>query len=120
MSIDKRKYPRLNAQVEVVVKNISHDAVNFKEDTKLLTRDVAVAGICIVTRKPLKISDVVEMDIKLPSGQNAHAVGVVCWIAEQGSVKGLGLSDFYVGVKFTQITNSDRSLIGQFVFDNMK
>lgn len=117
---DKRKYPRLNAKVEIAIKNVSTDAINFKEETKLVTRDLGVAGVCIVTRKALKVGDVIEMKIDLAAGTRISPTGAVRWIAEQGTVKGLGLSDFYVGVQFTNISNNDRALIGQYIYDNME
>jgi c-di-GMP-binding flagellar brake protein YcgR len=117
---DKRKYPRLDAKVDIVIKNVSRDAINFKDETKLVTRDITVAGVCFVTRKSLKVGDVIEMKIILPNGEPVSPTGVVRWVAEQGTVKGLGLSDFYVGVQFTNITNGDRALLGQYIYENMK
>jgi len=84
-----------------------------------VSRDIGSAGICIVARKPFAVNDVVELNITLPDGKDIKTIGIVKWAIEQGAVKGLGLSDFYVGVKFVKITDSDRAEIGKFIFDTM-
>ena len=119
MSTDKRKYYRLNAKVEVKVKNISNNAASAKEDIPVVTRDVGVAGVCIVTRKPFRVNDIVQMDISFAQDKVISAIGIVKWVQEQGTVKGLGLNDFFIGVQFTNIADKDRAVIGQFVFDGI-
>jgi len=118
MGIEKRRYPRLQAKVKVKVAKISQEVKDLKA-VDAVSKDIGAAGVCIVTRKPFAIDDIVDLDIILPDGKEAKAVGIVKWAVEQGTLKGLGLNDFYVGVKFVKISNNDRDAIGKFLFDSM-
>ena len=118
MGIEKRRYPRLKAQVQVKVTKISQQIKDLKTvDT--LSRDIGAAGICLVTRKLFAVDDVVDLSITLPDGREIKAMGTVKWVVEQGGLKGLGLNDFHVGVKFVKISDGDRAEIGKFLFDGL-
>ena len=118
MGAEKRRYPRLRAKVKVKVVKVSSEIKDLIAiDT--VTRDIGVAGICIVTRKLLKVDDIIILDITLPGGRTIKATGLVKWVNEQGALKGLGLNDFFVGVKFVKIDENDRTEIGKLLFDSL-
>ena len=118
MGIEKRRYPRLKAKVQVKITKISQQIKDLKAiDT--VSKDIGSAGICIITRKLFAIDDVVDLNITLPNGKEIKDMGTVKWVVEDGNLKGLGLNDFNVGVKFVKISDSDRSEIGKFLFDSL-
>ena len=118
MGVEKRRYPRLQAKVRVKVAKISQEIKDLKS-VDAVSKDIGAAGICVITRKPFLVNDIIDLDIILPDGKEAKAVGIVKWVVEQGTLKGLGLNDFDVGVKFVKISDHDRDAIGQFLFDSM-
>ena len=118
MGIEKRRYPRLKAKVQVKITKISQQIKDLKTiDT--VSKDIGSAGICIVTRKLFAIDDVVDLNITLPDGKEIKAMGTVKWVVEEGTLKGLGLNDFNIGVKFVKLSDSDRDEIGKFLFDSL-
>ena len=84
-----------------------------------VSKDIGAAGICVITKKPYKVDDVIDIKISLPDGRTIVAIGIVKWVVEQGVLKGLGLSDFHIGLKFVKISDDDRAQIGKFVFNTM-
>jgi len=118
MGIEKRRYPRLKTKVQVKITKVSQQIKDLKTiDT--VSKDIGSAGICVVTRKLFALDDVVDLSIILPNGKEIKAMGTVKWVVEDGAIKGLGLNDFNVGVKFVKLSDSDRDEIGKFLFDSL-
>lgn len=117
MGVDKRRFVRLNAKVEVSVKKVGDGAA--MPGVPSVTKNMGAAGVCLITRKVLKPGDTVAMEIKLPAGKIIAVSGVVRWAVEQGTLFGLGLNDFHAGIEFTNISDKDRDEIGKFVFDSI-
>jgi len=118
MGLEKRRYPRLQAKIKLKIAKVSQEIKDLQA-IDAVSKDIGAAGICVVTRKLFAVNDIIDLDILLPDGKEARVVGIVKWVVEQGSLKGLGLNDFFVGVKFVKISNTDRDAIGKFLFDSM-
>jgi len=114
VEIERRKYPRLNFNVEVAYKKIGRqDAVQ----TSAHSKNIGAGGICIVFLEKMEVGDHLSLRFSLPDDNEdvLTAKGVVVWV-EEYSVGGLSTSTAYdSGIEFTDISDEDKDKINKFV-----
>lgn len=111
--VDKRRYTRSLARVEVTIKRISQET--FDEATPVVGKDISTKGIDLLSEKPFKTGDVINLNIKLPLDKVMHAIGVIKWVTQRDNLYTASLKDFLCGVEFTQIADADRRQIEKFI-----
>ncbi len=111
--MDKRRYARLIAQMEVTVKKAN--AGPLEDYVHVVSKDISVGGIGLVSEGAHAVGDSLKMVIKLSEEQVLHVVGVVKWVTERENLYRVTQKDYLVGVEFTEISDEDRRTIDQLV-----
>jgi len=114
--IEKRKFPRLSIQTEVVY---NKDAV-AKKEKKSFTKDISQGGICLIVYEKVEVSDILELQILLPDGiKPICATGKVAWVKKFLIEGPYGGGDRYdVGIEFIKINNKEKTELEKFLFTN--
>ena len=111
--MDKRRYIRLIAQLEVKINKVSE--VIFDEYISVVSKDISLAGIGLTSEIKFTAGEQLKLIIKLPSGITVHAGGVVKWVTMRENLYSSTGHDFAFGVEFTQLSDSDRKEIEKFI-----
>jgi len=111
--MDKRRYSRLVARVEIVIKKISAGEIN--DPWAVVSKDISAGGVGIVSERELKVSDVLFLDIKLPDGRQLHTAGEVKWIMQRENLYSPTQRDFSAGIEFIKITDENKKVIDDFI-----
>ena len=87
---------------EIRLKVVYRSTTNFLND---YTANISIGGCFLSTQQPFKIGETIELAMILPTGQ---------YQCDRGCTMGLnGLIIPGVGVRFTVLSNRDKSLIQQ-------
>ncbi|MCP4653765.1 MAG: PilZ domain-containing protein [Candidatus Omnitrophica bacterium] len=116
MPIDRRRYPRIELIRKVTIFDFPHDDKDPPEGS--FSRNISSGGVCVATRKLLRTHDLVSLDIELPT-KTFRALGVVAWTSGKMMLEGVGENIFYVGIKFVEIDNEDKSVIERLIFKTL-
>lgn len=116
--IERRKYPRLNFNIEVEY-NIANQDNTASAVTQ--SKNIGSGGICIISLDKINVGDNINLKFSLPdSNEVINAKGVVIWVDEY-SVGDISSSKAYdTGIEFTSIQDTDRAKIKQFVYNLAK
>ncbi len=115
---DKRKFPRIPKNVSMTVKRLEYPLSKTKTDPAI-TKDVAISGICFVTREEYEPGLLLSLDINLRGWQQylqnvfsvidaetitkpLTAIAEVVW-----SITLSGNQGYKVGVRFIDIYKDD-------------
>ena len=110
--IERRQHPRAILSWPVIMKSTR----GFMSGE---TKDVSYGGAFIRCREPLKPSQVLELSISVSLlCPRVQATAEVIWSIYSTSDDELNPRG--MGVRFTNITNTDRELISALVMDNLK
>jgi len=114
---ERRKFVRLNTWVDITYKKKTSD--RKLEDSLLRgAKNISQGGICLIAYEPLKVGDILELQIYLPDQPiPIEVVGKVVWVQEFfiGDYK-----RYDVGVEFIEISEEKRNLIGKYVFSILR
>lgn len=104
--MEKRKYIRFSVILDAICRfgGARH---------KLQVNNVSKEGIGLVTREEIKEGQNIEMEMKIP-GDNIPVIfeGEVAWT----KTPGYDSSQYRSGVKFTKISNEDRSRMQEYIY----
>jgi len=110
--MDKRRYARLVARVDITVKRMGDD---LTDPWTVASKDISAGGVGIVSEKELRNGDLLRLDIKLPDDRMIRAFGVVKWMQERENLYTASQRDYTAGIEFTNINDDDRKMIDDFV-----
>ena len=101
--IERRKFIRLKAPIGVAYKLIPEAKA---EKMRLsLVRDISGGGVRIMAKEPLRVGDLLELEIQIPHLEDAiRAVGEVVWFEKKEA-----------GVRFRDIEPADLHHILEYV-----
>ena len=111
--MDKRRYARLVAQLEVTVKKVSEDVVD--QFISVVSKDISPAGIGLTSEERFEEGEQLRLVIKLPGGVAVHVGGIVKWATMRENLYSSKGHDFTFGVEFTELSDSDRREIEKFI-----
>ena len=112
---ERRKFARLSADVEVVwKKRIQPPGSAF--ETKNTTRNISAGGICLIVYEKVNENDILELEIRLPTGNAIRALGKAVWVSEYEIVGEATGNSYDIGVEFIDIADDEREEINKFVF----
>jgi len=111
--VDKRRYMRLIAQLEVKVGRIS--GTGLDEFISVTSKDISVAGVGLTSEARFSKGEPLKLIIRLPDDITVHAVGAVKWVTMRENLYAANGHDFAFGIEFVQISDSDRKEIEKFI-----
>ncbi len=107
---EKRKYPRLDINVNINWKKVSQDSVAVKG----MSKNISEGGICLIVYEKLNKGDILSLDIELPTGKVIRSRGKIAWTKD---FEIIGREQGYdVGVELMDISDQDREVLRSFVF----
>lgn len=112
---ERRKFPRLHYNVTVTWKKVERPAAESAQGTNA-TKNISGGGICLEVDSVVRIGDVLELDIALPTKKTIHSKGVVRWTEDFGIIGEKSNSRYEAGIEFIEINDSDREEVKKFVF----
>ena len=114
---ERRKFVRADTMANI---RWSKDTGKGKEAPKHqdVTRNIGGGGVCIIVKNKLEFGDKLQLEITLPKLKIIHAKGTVVWTKEFeiGLEKEI-TKGYYAGVEFTDISEEDRKLVEEYVFE---
>ncbi len=105
--IDKRRFPRVHFQCQVIVRSKGHPEIFSTQ-----TENIGVGGTCVILEKGLGLFTEVEVEIVL-SDKNPSLVseGKVVWV-----VKHAGKQNYFdTGIEFVNLKQKDKERINSLV-----
>lgn len=112
---ERRKYPRLNYNVAVAWKKVD-ERDKGSEETQNVTKNISGGGICLAVDSSVKLKDMLELKLTLPTQKTVCSKGVVRWLEDFGVEGEKGESRREAGIEFVNINDADREEIKKFVF----
>lgn len=107
--IDRRKYPRVNAQVKYqILEKIPADKFSN-------TKNISAGGIAFFATASVQISSILSLSISLPDATEFQAMARVIW-QERVQVSWDTDICWELGVQFIEIDNNDRKKISKYAF----
>ena len=105
--MEKRKYIRFSVIMDAIWRS-------GKSKQKMQVSDVSKEGIGLVSREGFKEGQNIEMEMMIP-GDNIPVIfeGEVAWT----KTPGYDTSHYRSGVKFTKISNEDKSRMQEFIYN---
>jgi uncharacterized protein (TIGR02266 family) len=105
---EKRQFKRKSISIDVIF-DMSPDQRGFESKTK----DISVGGICLISRKPLSVDNVMNFKFTIPDTEKKIEVsGEVVWTEKPEDEKD---DRYYSGIEFVQIDETDKDLISKYV-----
>jgi c-di-GMP-binding flagellar brake protein YcgR len=111
--VDKRRYIRLIAQLQVTVKRVSEKPLD--EFITVVSKDISLAGIGLTSESKFVDGERLRLTIKLPGDSTIHSDGSVKWVTMRENLYSSSGHDFAFGVEFTQLSDPDRKEIEKFI-----
>ena len=109
---ERRKFPRLNAVVNVEYSIIGEGPLKYTESTK----NIGAGGICLIVYEEIKINTLLSLKFFLPdSNEPIQAKGRVVWKGEF-SISSDQIRRYDLGIEFVEIGEEDRERISKYVF----
>lgn len=113
---EKRRFPRLATSVDVEYK-ILKDKTLSKET---VTKNIGAGGICLIAYEKVEVGSLLSLELRLPEGHSAiEAKGRVVW-SSYFTIEGDRRDRYDLGIEFTQLSESDRQKLSQYVFKLIK
>lgn len=112
---ERREFPRLNYNVEVEWKKIGHSEGDASL-SKNATKNISEGGMCLEVDSTVQSLDILALKITLPTKIIIHTKSVVRWVENFGIEGEKSQSRYEAGVKFMDISDTDRQEIKKFVF----
>lgn len=107
---EKRRYPRLDINVNVNWKKVTPDSASIKG----ISKNISEGGICLIVYEKLNVGDVLFLNIELPTGKIISGNGKVAWTKD---FEIIGRERGYdVGIELVDICGEDREVLRNFVF----
>jgi c-di-GMP-binding flagellar brake protein YcgR len=115
MTEERRKYKRLNRQVEVRWRK------NFDDPKQAplcvsTAKEISASGICMILREDIQVGDVLDLQINLDTGKMIGATGQVRWI-KKFMITGKEKTGYEGGVEFLDAGGRIRQEISRFIID---
>jgi c-di-GMP-binding flagellar brake protein YcgR len=109
-SQNRRKYPRVEVEIQVTVGNGS-ESMNFKSET----RDVSAGGVCVKLDSFVEAPTDVNVVLRLPDDQPPlETVGRVAWCVPQRTLIGRKHPAYETGISFPDLTTEQRERLIRF------
>ncbi|MFH1459478.1 MAG: PilZ domain-containing protein [Candidatus Omnitrophota bacterium] len=108
--VDRRKYPRINA-------NINYAIISDAESIEALRnmKDIGAGGVAFFTQREVDPGAVLSLFINLPDLSNFHAKAKVVW-CEKVNIKSDKDIHCELGIKFIEIKREDNQRLAKYVF----
>jgi len=112
-SVERRKFPRFNLLVDVLV---SKRAASERERL-LVTKNISQSGVCIIAYEEFQEQDILELKIFLPEDKVPLIVmGRVAWTKEFVIGESPGNRRYDMGVEFIDIDEESIQKINRHLF----
>jgi c-di-GMP-binding flagellar brake protein YcgR len=112
MQVERRKFPRLVADVVVEYSVIAKEP----EKETSVTKNISAGGICLIVYEDIEINSILSLKILLPVSKSPlQAKGKVIWKSEF-SIDSEQRERYDLGIEFVEIKELDRQKIFQYVF----
>lgn len=115
---EKRRYPRLDINVDIEWKKISAAATDAV--IKGVSKNISEGGICLLVYEKLNTGDILSLDIKLPSGKMIRSRGKVAWIKEFEIIGQKIEKGYDAGIELVDVNEEDKKVLKEFVFRFLK
>ncbi|MBI4845897.1 MAG: PilZ domain-containing protein [Candidatus Omnitrophica bacterium] len=107
--IDRRLYPRVNA-------NVSYSVISSEEKAKNVnTKNISVGGIAIFSSREIANGTFLSLSLNLPDMTSCRIKGRVVW-STPVKVSWDEQVNFELGVEFVNISDSEHQSISKYVF----
>lgn len=114
--IEKRRFLRLAVSVDVEYSILEEEALP-KES---VTKNIGAGGICLIVYKKVDVGSLLSLELRLPEHYSViEAKGRVVW-SSSFRIEGDRRDRYDLGIEFTQISESDRQKLSQYVFKLIK
>ena len=111
---ERRKFPRFKVGVEVHWKKISSADEKTAQHISHV-KDLSAGGVCLVLHPGIRFGDLLQLDIKLPSGkQDIHIKGRVVWMDYQARIPGRDSTACEGGIEFLELAQETRKQLESF------
>lgn len=115
MERERRKYPRLNLNIEV-----EYSVLRGADAIQVQSKNISAGGICLILYEDIQPDSVLELKFYLPRDTNPiKAIGRIVWRSEI-VVADDKRTRFDAGIEFLEISDIDRTKIAQHVFSLMQ
>ena len=111
--IQQRHYVRIETAIQVLVKFCQTDQPDSEVELNALTKDVSGGGVLLITKQPIPLAKQVLVTIALPDSNEKMVLSGQVIRSEQPKPE---QHLYRVGVKFTNISEKQRSSIIRYVF----
>jgi len=112
-SVERRKFPRFNLLVDVLV---SKRAASERERL-LVTKNISQGGVCIIAYEEFQEQDILDLRIFLPEDNvPLQVTGKVAWIKEFVIGDSPGNRRYDMGVEFMDIDEESIQKINRHLF----
>ena len=113
---ERRDYPRLNI---VVVSSAALEG--SKQEQTYSTKNIGAGGLCILAKQQIDVNTIISLHMNIPDGKPPiEAKGKIVWNQKEMEF-GVGKGGRYVvGIGFTEITDSDRKRIYDYVAQHIE
>ena len=116
-SLESRRYPRLNTQV-----NVRYHLIRSKEELSKkgyslekfsITKNICAGGIAFIFSESIAVGSMLELTLELPDGKEAiSCLAKVVWAKEIEPYK-----SYEMGICFLDLTGGERTRINSFVVE---
>jgi c-di-GMP-binding flagellar brake protein YcgR len=112
---ERRKYPRFNFQVEVEISQKNECGSNDPASS----RNISQGGVCIIVYERIKVSDILELEIRLPDEEMpVKVLGRVAWVKEfviGDSKEGMR---YDTGIEFMDLSAETAQKIEKYIYNS--
>ena len=110
---ERRKFPRFKVGVEVHWKKISRVDERTAQHISHV-KDLSAGGVCLVLHSGIRVSDLLQLEIRLPDGQGIHTRGKVMWMDYQARIPGRDSTTCEGGIEFLDLSDNTRKELERF------
>ena len=109
---EKRRFPRLNYNVEVEWKKVDRSKGGTLEAN--VTKNISEGGICLMVDDSVRPQDMLELKIMLPTQATISVKGAVRWVESFGIAGEKSQPRHEAGIEFVEIDDQDREKMKKF------
>ena len=114
-SEDRRRFPRFNLLVDVVVTK----RASSEQEQILSTKNISQGGVCLISTEKPNMGDLMDLKIRLPGVKDEiKTIGKVSWIKELSIGVSQKTKRFEIGLEFIGLNDPTFQMINKYLYDN--
>ena len=111
--VERRRFPRLNVSVDIEYSILKKESLHGNES---ITKNISAGGICLIVYEDVKVGSLLDLKINISEiNYSINVKGKVIW-SSSFSIGSDQRDRYDLGIEFTDINETDRQKISQYVF----